>query len=261
MPALTRENIRLFTYIFTGILFFLLETFLPFKDHTESRWKHIGRNLAIAVVNAVLYGVIFGIAVQWITTWTSGNEFGLMQWMALPWVWELILTIILLDLVIYWWHVILHRIPILWRFHLVHHVDSRLDFTSGFRFHVGEMFASMFFHLPIYFLLGVSFDALLIYQLLLLVFTPFGHMNMRLPAFLDNPLRLIFVTPNYHQIHHSEKALEAHSNYSTMFSFWDRFFGTYTSRRDIENLTTGFKGFEKNMKLKKLLSLPFWKKY
>ncbi len=258
---ITRENIRLLTYIGSAVLFFLFETAFPFKAHTESRWKHILRNVSIAVLNGLLYGIIFGIAVQWITNWTSSNSFGLFPWISLAWPWELFFTILLLDAVIYFWHVILHKTPLLWRFHLVHHVDSRLDFTSGFRFHVGEMFASMFFHLPFYFLLGVSFDALLVYQLLLLLFTPFGHMNMKLPTWLDTIMRLVFVTPNYHQVHHSQKALEAHSNYSTMFSFWDRLFHSYTPRRDIENIETGFQGFEKNMSLKKIMTLPFWKSY
>jgi sterol desaturase/sphingolipid hydroxylase (fatty acid hydroxylase superfamily) len=261
MPEITRENIRLFTYIVSAIIFFLFETVFPFKEHTESRWRHIGRNVSIAIVNGLLYGIIFGLAVQWITDWTAVNAFGLFPSLGLSWPWELALSIIILDAVIYIWHVTLHKIPLLWRFHLVHHVDSRLDFTSGFRFHVGEMFASMFFHLPLYFLLGVSFDALLVYQLLLLVFTPFAHMNMKLPGWLDTPLRFIFVTPNYHQVHHSHKPLEAHSNYSTMFSFWDRLFRTYTPRRDIENIRTGYLSFEKNMSLKKTLSLPFWKRY
>jgi sterol desaturase/sphingolipid hydroxylase (fatty acid hydroxylase superfamily) len=139
MLNITRENIRLFTYIGSAIFFFLLETVFPFKEHTESRWRHIARNVSIAVANAVLYGVIFGISVEWITNWTANNSFGLFPWLGLPWVWEIVVTIFILDMVIYMWHVTLHKIPLLWRFHLVHHVDSRLDFTSGFRFHVGEM--------------------------------------------------------------------------------------------------------------------------
>lgn len=258
MFQITRENIRLVTYIVVSTVFFLFETVSPYKPHTESRWIHIVRNVVIAVINAVGYGVVFGFAVEMITSWTATHQFGVFPVLGLPFVPELLLTIIVLDAVIYLWHRILHRVPFLWRFHLVHHVDSRLDFTSGFRFHLGEMIGSMVFHLPFYFLLGVSFDALLIYQMLLLFFTPLAHTNIRLPSWIDTPLRMIFVTPNFHQIHHSEIPLEAHSNYSTVFSFWDRIFKSYTARRDIEHITTGFKGFGLNMSFYHLMILPFF---
>jgi|CXWL01.1.fsa_nt_gi sterol desaturase/sphingolipid hydroxylase (fatty acid hydroxylase superfamily) len=251
------NNIRPLVFALSSGLFFFLESASPFKKQDEKRLRHIGRNLLIAVLNAVLYGVLFGTAVTFITSTTSSHHIGLFPWLSLPTAWEIFFTVIALDGVIYAWHVLAHRTPLIWKFHLVHHTDTVLDFTSGTRFHFGEMIGLMLFHLPFYFILGVSIDGLLVNQLLMIFFTQLAHANYRIPKSLDGILRTVFITSNLHQVHHSNLSKETNSNYGTIFSFWDRLFQTYDHRRDIENITTGIKGYPKGMQLMDLLKMPF----
>ena len=251
------ENIRLLTFISCSALFFLLETIWPFKPHTEPRPRHISKNMTIAVINAVIYGFTFGIAANWTIQQAEQVNFGLFHWIHLSYLQEIIIAVIILDFVVYLWHILLHRLPFLWRFHLVHHVDTRLDFSSGTRFHLGEMLGSMIFHLPWYFILGISLDALIINQVCMIIFTQFGHSNLKLPKWLDEPLRTIFVTSNFHQVHHSNIPHEFHSNYGHMLSIWDRLIRTYTARRDVDGVTTGIKKYPPVMTLGELMWLPF----
>lgn len=53
------------------------------------------------------------------------------------------------------------------------------------------------------------------------------HMNIRTPQRLDRILGWVFVTPRLHRLHHSAEQVETDSNYGTMFSVWDRLFGTF----------------------------------
>ncbi len=252
-----QENLKLSIFIGSGVLFYTVESFFPFKEHLESRWRHIGRNLLIALVNLIFYGIIFGIAVSWVLEFTAIHQLGFFRIFSLGYWPELILTVIALDAVIYLWHVLLHRVPFLWKFHLVHHADSRLDFSSGTRFHLGEMICSMLFHLPWYFLLGVSIDGLLASQAFLIFFTQFQHTNALFPQWLDDKIRLVFITSNVHQVHHSEVPKEYNSNYGTIFSFWDRLGKTFNHQKDLLSMRTGLRGFIDNPSFSQNMRLPF----
>ncbi len=257
LAQFVQENIKLSVFIGSGIVFYTLESAFPFKQHLESRWRHIGRNLLIALFNLIGYGILFGIAVNWVLNTTGTYELGLFHLLSLSYWPELILTVIILDAVIYVWHVLLHRVPFLWRFHIVHHADSRLDFSSGTRFHLGEMICSMVFHLPWYFLLGVSIDGLLASQMLLIFFTQFQHINVVLPKWLDDKVRLFLITSNVHQVHHSEIPKEYNSNFGTIFSFWDRLGRTFNHQKDLLAMRTGLKGFIDNPSFIQNMKLPF----
>lgn len=251
------ENIRLYAFVINSTLFFLLETFWEFKPHFESRWSHLTKNFGIAFSNGIIYGVSFGVAADWIIRTTENMNFGLMNWLDLSLTWEIILSLVILDIVIYIWHVLLHRVPLLWKFHIVHHIDSRLDFSTGTRFHLGELMAMMIFHFPIYFLMGVGFEALILNQVLMLVFTQFQHANIKIPAWIDAPLRKVFVTTNFHQVHHSQNHHEFNSNYATVLSWWDYLGRTYNDQRNIDAVETGIKKLPKVFSFWELCKFPF----
>jgi sterol desaturase/sphingolipid hydroxylase (fatty acid hydroxylase superfamily) len=127
-----------------------------------------------------------------------------------------------MDLTFYWWHVANHRIPFLWRFHNVHHIDPDLDVSTAFRFHFGEVALSAGFRAIQVSAIGLSASMFVMYELVFQANTLFHHSNVRLPIRVERLLNLVLVTPRMHGIHHSQIRDETNSNYSVVFSWWDR---------------------------------------
>ena len=127
-------------------------------------------------------------------------------------------------------HYLLHRVPILWRLHRTHHTDVEYDFSTGVRFHPFETIVATVTLMSVVAALGAPPAAVLISQVLTVVVDFVEHANVRLPASLDRTLRLVFVTPDMHRVHHSQERHEGNSNFSNMFSIWDRLFGTYVDQ-------------------------------
>jgi len=138
----------------------------------------------------------------------------------------LLFDFLILDLFLYCWHRTVHEIPFLWRFHEVHHLDQHLDSTSAIRFHFGEIFFAVIFRTLLILLFAIPFSSVVIFEILVLVFTLFHHSNMALPDWLEKLLSKIIVTPGIHWVHHHAVRKDTDSNYSTIFSFWDRLFNT-----------------------------------
>ena len=154
------------------------------------------------------------------------QRLGLLNRLSIPRPVRTAAGVLLLDYTLWWWHFANHRFPLLWRFHLVHHVDRDLDASTALRFHFGEMALSVFFRIAQLRLLGVSKSAVSLWQTLLLVSIAFHHSNLRLPLALERRLVRWIVTPRMHGIHHSDYRNETNSNWSSLFSWWDRLHGT-----------------------------------
>ena len=214
------------------------ETFFPFLAGRRNRPRHAFRNVAIALLNTILLAVLFGAATVGVASWAVQNEFGLLNWLSVPWPWRLVPAVVLLDLWFYGWHRLNHRVPLLWRFHRMHHSDREMDVTTATRFHLGEHLGAATLRLGLILLLGVSAAEILIFEALVVANTMFHHANISLGP-LDRPLRWLIVTPNMHKIHHSRRRPETDSNYSTLFSFWDRLFRSYQMRVDCRDIELG----------------------
>jgi len=162
---------------------------------------------------------------------------------ALPnWV-TIIIAIMILDMMIYWQHVAFHRVPIFWRLHKVHHADRDLDASSGLRFHPVEIILSMAYKMVIVVCLGAPVMAVIIFEILLNGCAIFNHANVRLPKWLERPLRQILVTPALHRIHHSVIECETNSNYGFSVIWWDKIFRSYSDAPDGE-LTLGLNEYQ-----------------
>lgn len=218
--------------------FWLWETFLPLHQDHKRRWRHAGRNVAIAVLNTVVLGLLFGAITVGVAGWAAERQWGLLHNLGIAWPWRLLPAIMLLDGWLYVWHRLNHRIPLLWRCHRMHHSDLEMDVTTATRFHLGEHLGSATLRLGIIPLIGVTAVELLIYETFVVVITMFHHANVSLGA-LDRPLRWLVVTPRMHQIHHSRLRPETDSNYSVLFSFWDRLARTYRMRHGSEKIELG----------------------
>ncbi len=178
---------------------------------------------------------------------------------------HIIFSILILDLFIYLWHRANHNIAFLWRFHKIHHLDRSLDVTSSVRFHFIEVMISALIRLVVIFLFGISFAHVLIFEAMVFIASSFQHSNINLNKRFEKNLSYLIVTPSIHFIHHEKEMANTNSNYGTIFSFWDRIFGS--SNQNIErnqDMDIGLKEmgsgeYLPDLKLLDLLKAPFKK--
>ena len=217
------------------------------------RWRRVLRNLAFWMLNLGLSLAIVlpltewsaRVAPAWRPAWWSG--------------WEgLALDLLLLDFLIYWWHRANHRVPLLWRFHAVHHLDRFLDSTSALRFHFGEVAISALARALVILAVGFPLFSVLLFETLLLAATIFHHSNLRLPAGFERALSWIVVTPSIHWLHHHRVRRDTDSNYATVLSLWDRLFGSRNRGRRRPDMPIGVEGEEEETAVRLLLR-PFRK--
>lgn len=173
-----------------------------------------------------------------------------------------IFAFFLLDYASYLWHKINHKVPLLWRFHVVHHTDLDLDLSTAIRFHFGEMIGSVFFRGLFVWMSGATPLTVLIYEIIFEAETQFHHSNLKLNEKFEKVLGSFIVTPRMHGIHHSNEQSITDSNYSVIFSFWDRFFGTLNLRPTQDELQIGAPNFHNKVDFSAidLLRLPFEKR-
>ena len=106
---------------------------------------------------------------------------------------DVVLSVAVLDLAIYFQHRLFHAVPALWRLHRVHHTDPELDMTTGVRFHPVEMLLSLGFKAAVVAVLGSPVVAVVLFEVLLNAGSLFSHANLRLPGPLDGLLRAVLV--------------------------------------------------------------------
>jgi sterol desaturase/sphingolipid hydroxylase (fatty acid hydroxylase superfamily) len=175
--------------------------------------------------------------------WASEKPFGLIHVMPMPVALQFIIAFLLMDLAFYWWHVANHRIPFLWRFHNVHHIDPDLDVSTAFRFHAGEVALSTAFRIVQVSIIGLSAWMFAVYEIVFQANTLFHHSNVRLPIRIERLLNLVIVTPRMHGIHHSQVRDETDSNYSVVFSWWDRLHRTLELNIPQSDIAIGVPGY------------------
>jgi sterol desaturase/sphingolipid hydroxylase (fatty acid hydroxylase superfamily) len=234
-----------------AIVIVLERLFPAAKAHVAGRLARIGRNLSLAGLNAIMSPLVvvplsaFAAqwAIDWRPAWWSGGA-------------GLAIDILLLDCWIYWWHRANHRIPFLWRFHEIHHLDDTLDATSAVRFHFGEVFLSALVRSMLIFALDVPLTSVVVFETLLFFATVFHHSNMRLPEAIEVPLSWLIVTPSIHWVHHHAIQRDTDSNYSTLLSIWDRLFGSRSSTARTPGMPIGVEG-QNDRPLARLIVRPF----
>jgi len=190
---------------------------------------------------------------------TSGEPFGLIHIVPLPPSARFVVSFLLMDLLFYWWHLANHWIPFLWRFHNVHHIDPDLDVSTAFRFHFGEIAMSAGFRALQIGVIGLSAPMFAAYEFVFQANTLFHHSNVRLPIGVERWLALVLVTPRMHGIHHSQARDETNSNYSVVFSWWDRLhrtIGLNVPQADIVVGVPAYSGPDDNT-ISNALLLPF----
>lgn len=233
--------------VFLGVLatLALCELIVPRRRIEIPRIIRWSNNLALVVIDTIILRLTFPILAVGMAVIAQDNGWGLFNIIDLPsWV-AILLSVIVLDLVIYLQHVIFHAVPALWRLHRMHHADLEFDVTTGLRFHPVEILLSMGVKLAVVVALGPPAVAVLIFEVLLNATAMFNHSNIRLPPFADRVLRLVLVTPDMHRVHHSVRPEETNSNFGFNLPWWDRLLGTYKAQPSAghEEMSIGIEQF------------------
>lgn len=248
-----------FLVAFAGLAFFCaLEIRFQFRKPLESRIRHYLRNLSLGLGNGLILHIATGGLIVAYYDALSKHGIGLLNWLQLDSLTNIMLSLVFLDFVTYAWHRAYHEIPFLWRLHKVHHSDLDLDVTSASRFHISEVALSSALKMAVGLLWGPSAIAFAIHEAALGAAAQFQHANIRIPEPWESSIRKVLVTPDMHHTHHSNKVEETNSNYSNLFSIWDRLFGTYTNLTEQEKIVYGLEEYAlKDVSFKKLLLMPF----
>ena len=200
-------------------------------------WR-LARNAGLWLANTGLSPLV----VIPVSVWAAS----LTDWRPAAWSggWSILIDVIILDLWIYWWHRANHEIPVLWRFHEVHHLDRFLDTTTAVRFHFGEVLLSALVRVPVIIAFDVSWTAILVFETLVLASALFHHSNLAIPPRVERALAQVVVTPSIHWIHHHRIRRDTDSNYGAIFSFWDRMFGSRSATKRSPAMPIGVEGRE-----------------
>lgn len=226
-----------------------------------ARWL---RNLSLVLLNGVGVRLLVPLQAVGVAALAERNGWGLLQMAGVPPVLALPAAVVALDLAIYVQHWYFHRNPLLWRLHMVHHVDLDIDVTTGARFHPLEILLSMAIKMAVVLLLGAPVAAVVLFEILLNATAMFNHGNVRTGAALDRALRAVLVTPDMHRVHHSVIPRETFSNFGFNLPWWDRLFGTYRAQPQLghDGMAIGLPWFRdpEQVGLGWLLALPFRKR-
>lgn len=241
-----------------GSAVFLLERRRRARAYVEDPTTHTSRNLVVAGIAAATVQALEAPVVVPVARLTAARRWGLTRSVRPCWFRDLI-AIVLLDYTLYIWHIVAHRAPWLWRFHLVHHVDLDLDASTGLRFHAGELAASVPWRVAQVLAIGVTPRALSIWQGLTIASVLFHHSNTRLGGRAERILSWIVATPGMHAIHHSIDPAQLHSNFSSGLAIWDRLHGTMRFDAEPQDVTVGVPGHlnRTDAALGRILTLPF----
>ncbi|MEO0346617.1 MAG: sterol desaturase family protein [Pseudomonadota bacterium] len=246
---------------FIGVLLIMLawERRAPRRTDIPRRGRWFVNAALVLVDTAIvrLLGPLLPVAVAVVA---ADRGWGLFHAVAWPLAVTIPLTIVLMDLAIYWQHRLFHRIPLFWRLHRVHHSDTGFDATTGVRFHPAEIVVSLLWKLIVVTALGAPVIGVVVFEIVLSATSLFNHGNVRMPGGVDAALRRVIVTPDMHRVHHSSTVAETDSNFGFNLSLWDRLFGSYRAQpaaghRDMQ---IGLKAFRTSadQRLPALLTQP-----
>ncbi|MGC4035521.1 MAG: sterol desaturase family protein [Chitinophagaceae bacterium] len=211
------------------LIFWILEGSIPLitMRYRKNKLRHATVNLGFTTIHLIIH-TFLAILIIKLSDWCKAEQFGFVYWMNAGIIGTIIISFLTLDFFGGWLvHITEHKVPLLWRFHVVHHADNNVDVTTGLRHHpVESVLRGLFFFAGI-FVSGAPMYAVMIFQTILVLSTAFTHANISMPAWLDKSLSYVFVSPNMHKVHHHWQQPFTDSNYGAILSIWDRILGTF----------------------------------
>ncbi|WP_025564910.1 sterol desaturase family protein [Psychromonas sp. SP041] len=262
--------VRLSIFFTILIVMFGLEQLFPARPLRKDaqaptqKTRLIG-NFGLVFLSGLSARLVLPLGLTGFALYVTELQLGLFNVIDLPYWLTITLSLLLLDMLIYWQHRLFHKVPLLWQLHKVHHADTHVDASTGLRFHPLEIVASIFIKAIAVILLGVPAFAVILFEVLLNGFALFNHANIRLPKKVEAVTRLILMTQILHRIHHSQLFKESNSNYGFSVIWWDRLFGSYSAEAtkpdlEIDIGITEFPAAKDNANLLGLLFMPFKRK-
>lgn len=258
---LQNRTLPLLLLLMFGAVLLIVQTKWPLVKHRQSLKGRLFTNGIMASLTYVAAIFLVRPSVFYAMELSSNANWGILKLLPNNIIIQASAAFLLMDLSFYYWHRLNHKVNILWRFHNVHHIDRDMDVSTGFRFHFAEVALSSIFRFLQVLVIGPSLLIFLSYEFIFQMCTFFHHSNLRLPLALDNLLKWLVVTPRMHEIHHSNFKNETDSNYSVVFSFWDRIHKTFTKNVPMERVVIGVPGYSEpgDNSLKNLIISPFRK--
>lgn len=243
------------------VVLFIAEGKRQLRKRTQPRFSRALVNTVVALPSFSLLRFLFLPIMVKLALKNSQLKWGLSYHYKANHYTKALVAFLVMDYTNYLWHVLNHKVPALWRFHVVHHSDPDLDITTALRFHFGELIGSVFFRGAFVLLSGATALQVLLYEILFEGATQFHHSNWKMPFALEKGLNKMIVTPRMHGIHHSMVRQETDSNYSVIFSFWDRLHNTIRLNVAQDSIVTGVPAYSdpKELTIAYLLKLPFTK--
>jgi sterol desaturase/sphingolipid hydroxylase (fatty acid hydroxylase superfamily) len=237
----------------------MLERAVPLRRAKKPVLPRLLVNVAISATAFAAAAAFVQPAAARALGFAADKSFGLLPLAGVTGATEVVAAFLLLDLGFYYWHVANHRIPFLWRFHNVHHIDPDLDVSTAFRFHFVEVGLSGAFRALQVIVIGPSLFAYVIYEMAFQLGTLFHHSNVRLPLPLERALNKTLVTPRMHGIHHSDIREENRSNFGVVFPWWDRLHDTLRLNVPQAEVVIGIPGYSRpeDNRVWRSLAMPF----
>ncbi|MBI5016209.1 MAG: sterol desaturase family protein [Deltaproteobacteria bacterium] len=249
-----------FAFVWGGFgAFLVFELLAPYRPSTVSKPGRWVTNLSLTAFNGLLMNLAFSTALLGTTAYVAEHRVGVLALLDPPeWV-RLVTAVAFMDFMLYVWHLLNHEMPLLWRFHRVHHSDLNMDVSTATRFHIGELSISAALKIALVFFLGLRLVELVVFELLLVLCAQFQHSVVRVPGWFERAFWAFFVPPSMHRIHHSVVIRERNTNYGTIFSVWDRFLGTLLTGVNQSGIRIGMGAYPdlETLGLGRLLAMPF----
>ncbi len=242
-----------------AILLFM-ESSIPFLRMEYKKLDHAVINIVFTFITLIV-NLVGAMGIMAAVRYNQIHNTGLLNMIEIP-IWlNVIVGLALMDLVGAWLiHWIQHSIKWMWKFHLIHHTDPNVDVTSGLRHHPGENIFRLCFTTLAVLISGASFGLIMMYQTISVFFAHLTHANIQIPKKIDKIIAYVFVTPNFHKVHHHYLQPHTDSNYGNIFSIWDHIFGTVKeldiTRELVYGIDTHMKSHE-HSSIKNLLMIPF----
>ena len=250
------------TFFLVGGLTFLLilESGLPLFKMKYRKTKHAMINF-FYTGTTIIINLVGAALILWAVEYNSYHSAGILNRLSLPLWASIILGLLILDFIGAWLvHWVEHRVKWMWKFHVIHHSDRYVDATTGLRHHPGEAVFRLIFTSLAVFVSGASFGIVMLYQTISGFFAHLTHTNIRAIDFLDPILSKVFVTPNFHKIHHHYILPHTDHNYGNIFSLWDHLFGTSIKVDDMGMIRYGIDTHmdtKETENIKTMLKIPF----
>ncbi len=255
--------LRLLLLVSGLMLFWILEGAIPLLQprYKKNKIRHASTNLAFTAIHLVIHTGL-AVVIVLLSDWCRQQNFGLVYWLDAGVGLTILISFLTLDFFGGWLvHITEHKVPFLWRFHVVHHSDNNVDVTTGLRHHPAESILRGLFFFAGILLSGAPMYAVMIFQTGLVLFTAFTHANLSLPAWLDKLISYVLISPNMHKVHHHWKQPYTDSNYGAILSIWDRLTGNYAELppADIRYGLDQYYPNERDEEFMELLKSPFRK--